>query len=173
MKWMGWACSFVRVLRMFSNAAVSHCDYRYVRIDQTLRGNTVGYLCVNCGFWKTWKFCAEKKNPSNFRFCARQLNSYGLFRLLCKNPPIYIVLNTGIFWKIFKKWPFLGTPKNGAQWGLTRPISHSHVRPRKKKINFFFSIKKILKKFFFSSIIFFFYFFFKYFFFWKKFSIKK
>ena len=164
MKWMGWACSFVRVLRMFSNAAVSHCDYRYVRIDQTLRGNTVGYLCVNCGFWKTWKFCAEKKIPRIFRFCARQLNSYGLFRLLCKNPPIYIVLNTGIFWKIFKKWPFLGTPKNGAQWGAHAPF-RTHTCAHEKKNKFFFSIKKFLKKIFFSSTIFFFYFFFKYFFF--------
>jgi len=159
MKWMGWACSFVRVLRMFSNAAVSHCDYRYVRIDQTLRGNTVGYLCVNCGFWKTWKFCAEKKNSSNFRFCARQLNSYGLFRLLCKNPPIYIVLNTGIFWKIFKKWPFLGTPKNGAQWGARAHFALTRA-PTKKKNKFFFFDKKNFKKIFFLFNNFFFLFFF-------------
>jgi hypothetical protein len=134
MKWMGWACSFVRVLRLFSNAAVSLCDYRYVRIDQTHRGNTVGYLCVNCVFSENVKFCEKKKFSWKFRFCARQQNSYGLFRLLCKNPPIYIVLNTGIF---SKNGHFWGTPKMGHSGAHTPHFALTRA-PTKKKINFFF-----------------------------------
>ena len=173
MKWMGWACSFVRVLRMFSNAAVSHCDYRYVRIDQTLRGNTVGYLCVNCGILKNVKILRGKKKFLEFPFLCTPAKFLRPFQAALQKPANLYSTKYRHFLKNFQKMAIFGDPQKWGTVGRTRPISHSHVRPRKKKINFFFSIKKILKKFFFSSIIFFFYFFFKYFFFWKKFSIKK
>jgi hypothetical protein len=173
MKWMGWACSFVRVLRMFSNAAVSHCDYRYVRIDQTLRGNTVGYLCVNCGILKNVKILRGKKKFLEFPFLCTPAKFLRPFQAALQKPANLYSTKYRHFLKNFQKMDHFWGPPKMVHSGARAPTSHSHVRPRKKKINFFFSIKKILKKFFFSSIIFFFYFFFKYFFFWKKFSIKK
>jgi len=159
MKWMGWACSFVRVLRMFSNAAVSHCDYRYVRIDQTLRGNTVGYLCVNCGILKNVKILRGKKKFLEFPFLCTPAKFLRPFQAALQKPANLYSTKYRHFLKNFQKMAIFGDPQKWCTVGARAPF-RTHTCAHEKKNKFFFSIKKFLKKIFFSSTIFFFLFFF-------------
>ena len=160
MKWMGWACSFVRVLRMFSNAAVSHCDYRYVRIDQTLRGNTVGYLCVNCGILKNVKILRGKKKFLEFPFLCTPAKFLRPFQAALQKPANLYSTKYRHFLKNFQKMDhFWGPPKMVHSGGARAHFALTRA-PTKKKNKFFFFDKKNFKKIFFLFNNFFFLFFF-------------
>jgi len=133
MKWMGWACSFVRVLRMFSNAAVSHCDYRYVRIDQTLRGNTVGYLCVNCGILKNVKILRGKKKFLEFPFLCTPAKFLRPFQAALQKPANLYSTKYRHFLKNFQKMAIFGDPQKWCTVGRARPLrTHTCAHEKKK-----------------------------------------
>src|SRR6516164_6185610 len=131
---------------MFSNAAVSHCDYRYVRIDQTLRGNTVGYLCVNCGILKNVKILRGKKKFLEFPFLCTPAKFLRPFQAALQKPANLYSTKYRHFLKNFQKMDHFWGPPKMVQNREKKKNYLLNLKKKKKKKNFFFSIKKFLKK---------------------------